>query len=146
MIRNDLIRNTLVLRNHFLWPVTNFLHKDKEYLGLKYNFRVNKKFLITKFDCINGLFRFEKFDFYDQFSKVFSDLINDYFQICSLIRTCFFETWEYMDFNFWSLRFLNLSVDFYSSTWKLLSLKFQIHVIASRSFKDYIENWIYSIP
>ena len=29
----------------------NLLHKDKEHLALRNNFRVTKKFLITKFDC-----------------------------------------------------------------------------------------------
>ena len=33
------------------FPVTNLLHKDKEHLALTNNFRVTKKFLITKFDC-----------------------------------------------------------------------------------------------
>ena len=50
-IRNGLIRNKLVLRNHFPWPIANFLHNDKEHLALWNNFRVTKKFLITKFDC-----------------------------------------------------------------------------------------------
>ena len=27
-IRNGLIRNILVLRNHFLWPICHLLHKD----------------------------------------------------------------------------------------------------------------------
>ena len=34
------------------FPVTKLLHKDKEHLALRNNFRVTKKFLITKFDCI----------------------------------------------------------------------------------------------
>ena len=46
-----LIRNKLVLRNHFRWPIVNLLHKDKEHLVLRNNFRVTKKFFITKFDC-----------------------------------------------------------------------------------------------
>ena len=50
-IRNGLIRNKLVLRNHFLWPICHLLHKDKELLALRNNFRVTKKFLIAKFDC-----------------------------------------------------------------------------------------------
>ena len=29
----------------------NLLHKDKEHLTLRNNFRVTKKFLIAKFDC-----------------------------------------------------------------------------------------------
>ena len=51
VIRNGLIRNKLVLRNHFLRPIVSLLHKDKEHLVLKNNFRVTQKFLITKFDC-----------------------------------------------------------------------------------------------
>jgi hypothetical protein len=50
-LRNCLIRNKLVLRNHFPWPICNLLHKDKEHLALRNNFRVTKEFLITKFDC-----------------------------------------------------------------------------------------------
>jgi hypothetical protein len=52
VIRNVLIRNKLVLRNHFPWPIVNLLHKDKEHLALSNNSRATKKFLITKFDCI----------------------------------------------------------------------------------------------
>ena len=52
VIRNVLIRNKLVLRNHFPWPNANLLHKDKELLALRNNFRVTKKFLITNVDCI----------------------------------------------------------------------------------------------
>ena len=51
VVRNVLIRNKLVLRNPFPWPIVNLLHKDKEHLVLMNNFRVTKKFLITKFDC-----------------------------------------------------------------------------------------------
>ena len=52
-----LIRSKLVLRNHFLWQKANLLHKDKEHLALRNNFRVTKKFLINNFDCIrNWLF------------------------------------------------------------------------------------------
>ena len=40
-------------KNHFPWPNANLLHKDKEHLALRNNFRVTKKFLITKFDSIN---------------------------------------------------------------------------------------------
>ena len=50
-IRNGFIRNKLVLRNHFLWPICHLLHKDKELLALRNNFRATKKFLIAKFDC-----------------------------------------------------------------------------------------------
>ena len=39
------------VKEPFLWPNTNLLHKDKELLALRNNFRVTKKFLITKFDC-----------------------------------------------------------------------------------------------
>ena len=48
---NLAIRNKLVLRNHFLWPSASLLHKDKEHLALRNNFRVTKKFPIAKFDC-----------------------------------------------------------------------------------------------
>ena len=51
MIRNVLIWNKLVLMNHLLWPIVNLLHRDKEFLVLRNNFRVTKNFLITKFDC-----------------------------------------------------------------------------------------------
>ena len=50
-IRNCLIRNRLVLRNHFLWPICQLLYKDKENLALRHNFRATRKFLIPKFDC-----------------------------------------------------------------------------------------------
>ena len=43
------------------FPVTNLpiylgnlLHKDKGQLALRNNFRVTKKFLITKFDCMRN--------------------------------------------------------------------------------------------
>ena len=48
--RNVLIRNKLVISNHFSWPIVNLLHKDKEHLALRNNYRVTKKFLITKFE------------------------------------------------------------------------------------------------
>ena len=50
---NFVIRNVLklVLRNHFPLPIDNLLHKYKEHLALRNNFRATKKFLITKFDC-----------------------------------------------------------------------------------------------
>ena len=48
-----MIRNKLVLRNHFLWPICCLLQKDMELLALRINFRATKKFLIAKFDCIN---------------------------------------------------------------------------------------------
>ena len=51
VIRNVLMWNKLVLRNHLLWPNANLLHKDKELLALRNNFRATKKFLIVKFDC-----------------------------------------------------------------------------------------------
>ena len=37
---------------HFILPI---LHKNKEHLALRNNFRVTKKFLITKFDCTSFL-------------------------------------------------------------------------------------------
>ena len=33
---------------HIQWPIANLHHKDKEHLALRNNFRVTKKFLITK--------------------------------------------------------------------------------------------------
>ena len=51
-IRNGLIRNLLILRNHFPWPICHLLHKDKEHLASRNNFRVTRKFLIAKFDYI----------------------------------------------------------------------------------------------
>ena len=50
VIRNISIRDKLVLRNHFPGPIVNLLHKDKELLALRNNFRATKKFLIAKFD------------------------------------------------------------------------------------------------
>ena len=50
-IRNGLIRSKLVLRNHFLRPISHLLHKDKEHLALRNYFRATKKFLIALFDC-----------------------------------------------------------------------------------------------
>ena len=44
-----------MLRNHFRWSIANLHHKDKEHLALRDNFRMTKKFLITKFDCIKLL-------------------------------------------------------------------------------------------
>ena len=41
----------MVLRNHFLRPICHLLHKDKELLVLRNNFRATKKFLIAIFDC-----------------------------------------------------------------------------------------------
>ena len=52
---NLVIRYKLVLRNHFPWPNANLHHKDKEHLVLRNNFRVTKKFPITKFDCTMAL-------------------------------------------------------------------------------------------
>ena len=47
LIRNGLISNKLVLRNHFQLPIANLLHKGKEHLALRNNNRVTKKFHIT---------------------------------------------------------------------------------------------------
>ena len=58
-IRNGLIRNKLVLRNHFLWPICHLLHKNKELLALRNNFRATKMFFIAKFDCIRKFFYFK---------------------------------------------------------------------------------------
>ena len=49
-LKNVLIRNKLLLRNHFRDQFANLLHKEKEHLALRNNFRVTKKFLIAKFD------------------------------------------------------------------------------------------------
>ena len=54
VIKNVLIRNKLVIRNHFPWPIFNLLHKYKEHLALGNNFRVTKKFLITKFALLKA--------------------------------------------------------------------------------------------
>ena len=40
-------------------PICHLLHKDKELLALRSNFRATKKFLISKFDC-NSLFSCQK--------------------------------------------------------------------------------------
>ena len=45
VIRNVLIRNKFVLRNHFPWPNANLLQKDKEHLALRSIFRMTKKSL-----------------------------------------------------------------------------------------------------
>ena len=52
-----MIRNKLVLRNHFLCPICHLLHEDKELLALRNNFRETEKFLITKFDCTCNFFQ-----------------------------------------------------------------------------------------
>ena len=44
------------------FPVTNLLHKDKELLALRNNFRAAKKFLIAKFDFTVKLGNKERFD------------------------------------------------------------------------------------
>ena len=52
-----------MLRNHFPVPIVNFLHKDKERLALRNNFRVTKKFLtpsLTVYDLIKQFNRFQK--------------------------------------------------------------------------------------
>ena len=51
VVGNFLIRNKLVLKNHFPWPIVNLLHKGKEHLASRNNLRLTKKFLITKFNC-----------------------------------------------------------------------------------------------
>ena len=40
------------VKGPFSMTIINLLHTDKELLALRNNFRVRKKFLITKFDCI----------------------------------------------------------------------------------------------
>jgi hypothetical protein len=46
-IRNGLIWNKLVLRNHFPWTICHSLHKDKELLALRNNFRWPKSSLLS---------------------------------------------------------------------------------------------------
>ena len=60
---NLVIRNVLklVLRNHFPLPIDNLLHKYKEHLALRNNFRVTKKFHITRFDCTRPFQDFQSF-------------------------------------------------------------------------------------
>jgi len=70
-----LIRNKLVLRNHFLLPICHLLHKDKELLALRNNFRATKKFFIAKFDYISLFFLVS----YNQFQN----LINNFLQFLS---------------------------------------------------------------
>ena len=82
-IRNGLVRNKLVLRNHFLWPICHLLHKDKELLALN-NFRATKKFLIAKFDCITKSS--------DSFTNLLSEFsINDFLRTFVMI-SIFFST------------------------------------------------------
>ena len=84
-IRNGLVRNKLVLRNHFLWPICHLLHKDKELLALN-NFRATKKFLIAKFDCITKSS--------DSFTNLLSEFsINDFLRIFVMISIFFFN-WQ----------------------------------------------------
>ena len=64
VIRNCLIMNKLVLRNHFLWPVCHLLHKNKEHLALRNNFRVTELFLIAKFDFILNPYKLKHGQFY----------------------------------------------------------------------------------
>ena len=98
-IRNSLIRNKLVLRNHFLWPICHLLHKDKERLASRNNFRVTKKFLIVKFDCstvhiqcyqmILALYNIWKFVIScgeKSISKAFSDSFRNIFAVPNSIR------------------------------------------------------------
>ena len=56
-LRNGLIRNKLVLRNHFMWTICHLFHRDKELLALRNNFRATKSSLLPsstvwrKFTC-----------------------------------------------------------------------------------------------
>ena len=47
------------IRNHFLWPICHLLHKDKELLALRNNFRATKMFPIAKFDCTSEELEFK---------------------------------------------------------------------------------------
>jgi hypothetical protein len=78
-IRNGLIRNKLVLRNHLLWPICHLLwpichllYKGKELLAFLNNFRATKKFLIAKFDCTENFCNFSKRPFY--YAQFFSSI------------------------------------------------------------------------
>ena len=44
-------KEQIVVKEPFPVTKANILHKDKEHLALRNNFRVTQKFLITKFDC-----------------------------------------------------------------------------------------------
>ena len=61
-LRNVLIRNKLISRSHFLWQICHLLHKEKKLLALRNNFRMTKKFLIAKFDCIRILIEKNRWD------------------------------------------------------------------------------------
>ena len=60
-LQSNLVRNQLFLRNHFSWQIANLLHKNNEHLALRNTFRVTKKFLIAKFDCILAHLEFSCF-------------------------------------------------------------------------------------
>ena len=45
------VNGKLVTGNGSLIPICYLLHKDKELLALRNNFRATQKFLIAKFDC-----------------------------------------------------------------------------------------------
>ena len=44
VVQSNLVIRNVLIRNHFLWPIVNLLHKNKEHLTLRNNF--------TNFDCI----------------------------------------------------------------------------------------------
>ena len=118
VIRNDLIRNKLVLRNHFPWSIANLLHKDKEILAFTNNFRVTKKFLITKYDCtlaFCGLWHF----FLPGYSTNFVTLITILFLWIST------KNWLTALSNSFSYIFLSLCTHNWHHTTALLSKKKQ---------------------
>ena len=116
MIRNVLIRDKLVLRNHFPRPIANLLHKDKEILAFTNNFRVTKKFLITKYDCtlaFCGLWHF----FLPGYSTNFVTLITILFLWIST------KNWLTALSNSFSYIFLSLCTHNWHHTTALLSKK-----------------------
>ena len=87
-IKNGLIRNKLVLRNHFLWPICHLLHKDKELLALRNNSRANK-FLIAEFDCTSIFLALTFIYFSDIMFQAFIKLsLNFYFSVG--VRYCLY--------------------------------------------------------
>ena len=96
-IRNGLIRNSLVLRNHFPWPICHLLHKNKELLALRNNFRVTKKFLIAKFDCIWKSFQFNAISTTKIYVRIYlcTNLTLKQLKIkCSMTKTRKISEWQ----------------------------------------------------
>ena len=99
-MRKVLFRNKLVLRkNHFPWSTANLLHKNEEHLALKNNFRVTKKFLITKFDYTSNNSRFflychKSYEFKSQeiFDHCWKILFYNFFQFAMNIKVARLST------------------------------------------------------